>query len=240
MTDDRLAVVAGASGAIGRTVAEQLAAAGWSVLATYRTRTPKPIMGVTWIRFDGASDEGTEQLRSAVQADPRMLSAVLCCIGAPSSKRRVGETDPGEFDAVFAHNVTAVVRLWQTVGEAARAGSAGVVVLGSSTTDTLRPGNGAYSAAKAAAEALVATLAREEAEHGVRVSLVAPSLVESSLAESILALKGVTDPQEYYRSLPWGRALSPSEVAAVAIEIATQPHWRYASGQVVRLAVRGE
>lgn len=240
MTADRLAVVAGASGAIGRTVAASLAAAGWAVIATYRTNQPEPIDGVTWIHFDGSTDDGSEQLRSVLAAEGRPVSAVICCIGAPSSKHRVSDTPPSEFDAVFTHNVTAVVRLWQAVREPARRGQAGVVILGSSTTTALRPGNGAYSAAKAGLEALVATLAAEEAEHGVRVNLVAPSLVDSPLAESILAMKGVTDPAAYYQGLPWGRPVTTTEVAAVAIDIATQPHWRYASGQVVRLAVRGE
>ncbi|WP_329410725.1 SDR family oxidoreductase [Nocardia vinacea] len=240
MTEARLAVVAGASGAIGSAVTSQLAEAGWSVIATYRKHQPDPIHGVTWVRFDGTRDDETEQLRTAIQAALRPVSAIICCIGAPSSKRRIADTPGAEFDAVFASNVTAVVRFWEIVGHSARVGKAGVVVLGSSATETLRPGNGAYSAAKAGLEALVATLAAEEAEHGVRVNLVAPSLVDSPLAESILALKGVTDPVAYYQTLPWGRALTTDEVASVAIDIATTPHWRYASGQVVRLAVRGE
>lgn len=72
-----------------------------------------------------------------------------------------------------------------------------------------------------------ATLSAEEAEHGVRVNLVAPSLVASPLAESVLALKGVTDVEDYYRALPWGRPLTTTEVAGVAVEIATAPHWRF-------------
>jgi|SRR5215470_6966566 len=42
------------------------------------------------------------------------------------------------------------------------------------------------------------TLATEEAEHGVRVNLLAPSLVDSPLAEAVL---------------PWSRPLSCDEVA---------------------------
>ncbi|UGT58819.1 SDR family NAD(P)-dependent oxidoreductase [Nocardia asteroides] len=232
------AVVAGASGAIGTAVTSHLARAGWEVLATYH-RKPGPATDVTWIQFDGTSAAGSELLRAEFDQDPRPVTAVVCCLGMPSSKRTVAETDPGEFDAVFAANVTAVARLWQAVRGPARAGAAGVVVLGSSTTTALRAGNGAYSAAKAGAEALVATLAAEEADFGVRVNMVAPSLVDSPLAESILALKGVTDPGAYYSSLPWGRALDADEVASAAVDLATAPQWRYASGQVVRLAVRG-
>ncbi|MFF7944528.1 SDR family NAD(P)-dependent oxidoreductase [Nocardia gamkensis] len=208
MTHDRLAVVAGASGAIGHAMATQLATTGWSVIATFRRHRPDPLDGIIWVPFDGSSDAGGQELRSVIQTDPRPVSALLCCIGAPSSKRRIADTDASEFDAVFASNVTAVVRLWHATHESARRGQAGVVVLGSSTTSQLRPGNGAYSSAKAGLEALVATLAAEEAEQGVRINLVAPSLVDSPLAESILAVKGVTDPAAYYQGLPWGRPLS--------------------------------
>lgn len=235
----RLAVVAGASGAIGMAVAKAMSAAGWAVIGTYRRSEPEPLDGVAWAYFDGVEADGTTELYDALAAEPRPLEAVICCVGIPSSKRRIADTDPDEFDAVFAGNVTTVVRLWQTVCKRAREAAAGVVLLGSDTTTTLRARNGAYSAAKAGLEALATTLATEEAEHDVRVNLVAPSLVDSPLAASVLALKGVVNVEDYYRTLPWRRPLSPAEVAAVAVEIATAPHWRYASGQVVRLAVHG-
>lgn len=234
-----LAVVAGASGAIGMAVAERLHASGWAVIGTYRSSQPKPNAGIEWVHFDGVRASGTTELREALGTTARPVQTVICCVGAPSSKRLIADTDPDEFDAVYTANVTTVVRLWRTVAERVREAAASVVLLGSDTTARLSVGNGAYSAAKAGLEALAVTLAAEEAEYGVRVNLVAPSLVASPLAESVLALKGVTNVDDYYRALPWGRPLTTAEVAGVAVEIATASHWRYASGQVVRLAVRG-
>jgi NAD(P)-dependent dehydrogenase (short-subunit alcohol dehydrogenase family) len=220
-------------------VAEVLVAAGHTVIGTYRSRMPTPVPDVAWVPFDGADEQGTAELRAALVADTHQLKAVVCCIGAPSSKRRIADTEPAEFDTVFTSNVTAAVRLWRTVCDRAREAAAGVVLLGSDTTARLGAGNGAYSVAKAGLEALAVTLAAEEAEHGVRVNLIAPSLVASPLAERILALKGVTNVEDHYRALPWRRPLTTTEVANVAVEIATAPHWHYASGQVVRLAVHG-
>lgn len=102
-----LTVVAGASGAIGMAVTEALASAGHAVIGTYRSHRLKPAPGVVWVRFDGADEQDTAELREALAADARPLTAVVCCIGAPSSKRRIADTEPEEFAHVFAANVTA-------------------------------------------------------------------------------------------------------------------------------------
>jgi NAD(P)-dependent dehydrogenase (short-subunit alcohol dehydrogenase family) len=96
--------------------------------------------------------------------------------------------------------------------------------------------NGPYTASKAALEAVALTLAKEEAGSGVRVNIVAPSLVESPQAQTVLARKGVTDTAVYYAGLPWGRALSVDEVAEVIVGIGADEQWRYLTGQVLRMA----
>lgn len=239
-SDHRLALVAGASGAIGEAVVSGLLDRGLTVVATHRTGAPSPRPGVHWVRFDGSSPDGATHLANEISTISGTLSVVVSTIGMPSSKKLVAETPAAEYAEVFEGNVTAVVRLWHAVHERARAGSAGVVVLSSDTTSSLRPSNGAYSAAKAALEALATTMAVEEAPYGVRVNVVAPSLVNSPLAEEILALKGVTKPGDYYLELPWGRALTPREVAEVAIDVASAVQWQYVSGQTIRLAARTE
>lgn len=235
---EQVAVVAGATGAIGSAVVEFLLEHEWTVVATYRSGTPHRRDGIHWVRFDGAVDDDATHLRAELAGVPGALRAVVCTIGTPSSKRSIVATDPSEFGAVFDGNVTSVVRLWQAVHQRARIAQAGVVLLSSDATTSLLPGNGAYSAAKAALEALAATMAAEEAQHGVRVNVLSPSLIESPLAEHILKLKGVTEPSDYYAGLPWGRALRPREVARVAYEVATSAHWDYMTGQTIRLASR--
>ncbi len=237
-TSNRIALVAGATGAIGATALELLTSRGWIVVATHRTGEPPSSKGVHWVRFDGALDADVHPLRDVLSSLPGALSAVVCTIGQPSSKKTVAETAPTEFTSVFDANVTSVVRLWRAAHESARKGRAGVVLLGSDTTATLRPRNGAYSAAKAALEALAQTMAAEEAQHGVRVNVVAPSLVASPLAENVLALRGIVDPVSHYLGLPWGRALTVQEVAQIAVDLASSAQWEYVSGQTIRIAAR--
>ncbi|MGW3209332.1 hypothetical protein [Streptomyces sp. NPDC001135] len=47
-----------------------------------------------------------------------------------------------------------------------------------------------------------------------------------------MSLKGVTDPEDYFAQLPWGRPLALDEVAGACIELATAAHWSYITGQI--------
>ncbi|MCW3844135.1 SDR family oxidoreductase [Micromonospora yasonensis] len=108
----------------------------------------------------------------------------------------------------YAVNALGLTTAWAALAPRARAGGASAVVVSPDTVRAVGAGNGAYTASNAALEAPALTLAKEEAGHGVRVNVVAPSLVVSPQAGEILALKGVTDVEAYYAGLPAGRALT--------------------------------
>ena len=234
-----LAVVTGASGALGTAINARLREHGWKTIATYRTRPPhggeRVGDGTTWVHFDAAEDTSADGLRHAVEAHASCLRAVFACVGAPSTKRTVADTPAAEFETVHRANVLSLVRTWHALASRARQDRASVLAVGSDAGRAARARNGPYSAAKAALESLVSTLAKEEQPHGVRVNLLAPSLIDSPLAQQIMSLKGVTDPESYYRELPWGRPLSLGEVANACINITTAPQWAYATGQTYPL-----
>ncbi|MGW0770820.1 SDR family NAD(P)-dependent oxidoreductase [Streptomyces sp. NPDC002676] len=229
-----LAVVTGASGALGTAIRTRLVKEGWQVVATYRTRPPQD-EDSAWVRFDAADEAATLALRRAVASCPGQLRAVFACIGAPSTKQTVTDTNVGEFEAVHQANVVSFVRTWHAIADRARHDGASVLAVGSDAGGAARPGNGPYTAAKAALASLVITLAKEELHNGVRVNLLAPSLIDSPLAHHVMALKGVTDPDAYLEQLPWGRPLSLDEVATTCIDLATAEQWSYATGQVYPL-----
>ncbi|MFC8849919.1 MULTISPECIES: SDR family NAD(P)-dependent oxidoreductase [unclassified Micromonospora] len=230
-----LAVVVGGSGAIGRSVVTELRKRGLGVIATHHGQHPGDTdAGTGWVPFDAASGDASG-LRAAVDAAPDRLAVVVFTVGVASSKRPVAETPTEEFTRLFAVNALGLVTAWQVLAGRARAGAARLVVVSSDTVRVAGAGNGAYTASKAGLEALALTLAKEEAHHGVRVNVVAPSLVASPQAEQILAMKGVTDVDAYYAGLPAGRALTVEEVAGVIAGLGYDPAWDYATGTVVRL-----
>lgn len=233
--DQPRALVVGGSGAIGSAVIDVLLALGYAIVATHR-RPDQPAGWngkVTWARFD-TTDRDCAALEEAL-SDDLPLQIVVYVVGTPSSKASIADTDAAEWEELFAVNALGLPLVWRAVAEQARRANARMVVISSQATRTISAGSGPYSASKAALEAIALTLAREEYAAGVRVNVVSPSLVDSPQARAILGRKGVTDPAEHYQSLPWQRALQPSEVAGVVASLAHDPHWAYATGQVFRL-----
>ncbi|WP_280471108.1 SDR family oxidoreductase [Nocardia cyriacigeorgica] len=226
------ALVIGGSGAVGAAVVQLLLDRGHRVVATSTTGTGPAAPDLTWARFDARSGDDLGGLAAAVG---QHLDVMVFAAGAASSKARLDAAAPAELTDLFTINAGALQQIWRAVHPAARSGRARVVVLSSQAAATCTPGNGAYSASKAALEALALTLAKEEAGHGVRVNVVAPSLICSPMAEQILARKGITDPADYYARLPWGRALSIDEVAQTTVAVVCDPSWQYVSGQIIRL-----
>lgn len=222
-------VVLGGSGAIGGAVARLLRAQQRSVLTTAR----QPSRSGEHVRYRAGDDSDVDALAERLGSD--RLDAAIFCIGASSSKLPLLETDPAEFDALWETNVMSLLHVLARLRARVRRDGTSITALSSDATLTRRATSGPYSATKAALEAVVETLAKEEAQYGVRVNAVAPPLVESPMATNLLARKGVTDPRPYYGALPWGRALTAHEVAQVVVSVALSPEWSYASGQIIRL-----
>ncbi len=232
-----LALVIGGTGAIGTAIADRLAKRGHAVVATYR-RQERPVRDgeTTWARFDAEEPATAAAVAEAVRADGRPLRTLIYAVGVGSTKRSVVDTPLDEFEQLWRTNALGFVAIWQAAAALARADGASVVVVSSEAARTAGRGNGPYSASKAALETIALTLAKEEGACGVRVNVVSPSLVASPMAETMLAHKGIEVPAEYYAALPWGRALTVDEVAELVVEVGIGEHWRYASGQIVRLA----
>jgi 3-oxoacyl-[acyl-carrier protein] reductase len=111
-----------------------------------------------------------------------------------------------------------------------------VVMVSSFSAQALRVHMGAYSISKAGMEALAYTLAKEEREHGIRVNIVAPGLVDTDMGEGFLGSVGATDKEAYARNAPFGFICQPQDVANAILYLVSDSG-RYVTGQ--RITVNG-
>jgi NAD(P)-dependent dehydrogenase (short-subunit alcohol dehydrogenase family) len=112
-----------------------------------------------------------------------------------------------------------------------RSTSPAIVLISSVTAHRGFPGRLAYSASKAALEAVARVLAVEWGVFGIRVNAVAPGFVLTEQAQQIIAT-GAADPVERARRTALGRMGLPSEIAEAVVWVAS-PAASYMTGQTL-------
>jgi NAD(P)-dependent dehydrogenase (short-subunit alcohol dehydrogenase family) len=96
---------------------------------------------------------------------------------------------------------------------------------------------GAYGASKAAFEAFAFTLAKEERQHGVRVNVVAPGVIDTDMGRAaVAAITGETNLAQSQFATPLGYVAQPEDVANT-VRFLCSPAARYITH--VRVPVDG-
>lgn len=198
------AVVTGA-GSLGSAVAENLAAAGWLVSTT---RQNPDEMNTEVIRADAGNDRSLADAVPTIAARGPVIAWVHC-VGVASSKQRLLETSTAELVNLFSVNAASLPQMWRHLQPHASADGCHVVVVSSDTTVTLKAGNGAYSASKAALEAFAATLAAEHTTEGVSVTVVRPGRLTTPMRGQPQPNPGGCDTTAVARALARIAATSP-------------------------------
>lgn len=174
----RTAVVTGGTSGIGREVALQLAELGWRVIAIGRDREALAELSRRSERLvPHAADLLTDEIEELI---PARVDALVHAAGI-SPSTGVEETTPGEWERVFALNVTAGAALARHALPALRAARGTIVFVNSGAGTAARPRNTPYAASKHALRALANGLRVEEEGHGVRVSTVYPGPTDTPM-----------------------------------------------------------
>lgn len=228
MNNRAAALVVGGTGAVGSQICTQLLARDLTVFGT--SRSSQESEDIRWIRWSvGQPFPSDEALQGST------LRAVFYCVGVPSSKRSLLDTQQDELVRLYEINACGLIGVLARLTNTIRRSGTSIIALSSDATTSTRALNGPYTASKLALEAFTRTIAIEEQGHGVRANIVCPSLIESQMGDLSLRRKGITDVAAYKSGLPGGKALSPHDVAISAISVALDPHWAACSGQVFRI-----
>lgn len=236
------ALVTGASRGIGGAIAEALAAGGWEVIGVCRDPAHIPdarrVQGVHYIGLDLSDKNGIDALVKKVTT----VDVLVNNIGASP----IGPAEEAPIEKVrelFELNFLAAVRLTQAYLPAMRHNRRGAVIfIGSMRSEAPTPFSSFYAATKAAIRSFSECLRMEVREYGIKVSLIAPILIRTTLAQenqSVArspyadALRRVKESRD--RMI--GRAAEPRVVARVVMRIlsAARPRAMYAVGRAARV-----
>jgi 3-oxoacyl-[acyl-carrier protein] reductase len=231
----RVALVTGASGGIGRRIAERLAAEGAAVALAYGDNAD-PAQDLS---SDIAADGGRAiaigaDLRDAADTErladtaANALGPIDILVANAGAGRRTEweEIDAAAFDELMAVNLRAPFLLARRVLPGMRERGFGRILFTSSVAAFTGGSVGAhYAASKAGLHGITHHLASRVAADGVTVNAIAPALIEDT---GLLP----DDPGELAKRVPVGRLGRPEEVADLALAMLANG---YMTNQVVLL-----
>jgi NADP-dependent 3-hydroxy acid dehydrogenase YdfG len=218
----RTAVVTGASSGIGEATARALAAAGFEVVAAARRlercEALAEEIGGRAQRLDVTDPGSVAELAAAVPEAAVLVNNAGGALGLEP----VAAADEEKWRQMYESNVMGVMRVTKALLPALeRSGDGFVVVVGSVAGVEVYPGGAGYTAAKHAARAVAETLRIELLGKPVRVSEVAPGMVETEF--SLVRFDG--DQQRAAQVYEGLTPLSAADVAdAIAYVVTRPPH----------------
>ena len=213
---DRVVVITGAFGALGRTVAARAAAEGARVVALdYAPTAPS---GLAESLGSGAVIRGGVDLSNAQAADDAIAAAVQACggvdvlinIAGGFAWETVGEGDIATWDRLHSLNVMTTLNACRAALPHLTASKAGRIVnIGANGAVKAATGMGAYAASKAGVHRLTEALA-EEYKGRVTVNAVLPSIIDTAANRADMPDADVST---------W---VSPDELASVILFLASE------------------
>ncbi|MCO4253349.1 3-hydroxyacyl-CoA dehydrogenase [Pseudarthrobacter raffinosi] len=240
---DKVALVTGGASGLGLATVRQLVDKGAGVVIVDLPGSNGEVVAKELngrVRFAPTDVTREEEVQAAVDACTELggLDIVVNCAGIGSGRRVVGKSGPfplNEFERVIQINLIGtfnVIRLAaaRMLEQPADGEERGVIINTASVAAfDGQIGQAAYSASKAGIAGMTLPIARDLAEHKVRVNTIAPGLFltplfESLPAESISSL-GAQVPHP-------SRLGRPEEYASLVVHIVENP---MLNGETIRL-----
>jgi NAD(P)-dependent dehydrogenase (short-subunit alcohol dehydrogenase family) len=181
---NKVILVAGGTGGLGRAVALAFLEEDASVVVTYRQE--KESAGLSKMPklegyFTDVTDEGSvNRLVENILAGHGQLDALVNTVGGYAGGTRFWDADAQVFDQMFALNLRSGYTLCRAVVPTMLRQKHGSIVNIASKAALDHPGGAAaYSASKAAAVAMLDSLAADLRGSGVRANSILPSIIDT-------------------------------------------------------------
>ena len=187
----QLVLVAGGTGGLGRAVTLAFLEEGAKVVVTYRNEEEFEVLKsaaganaplLEGRRVDVTDEAGTGQFIANVLAEHGRLDAMVNTVGAYAGGMKLWESDTKVFDQMLALNLRSGLLLSRAVVPAmVRQKHGAIVNVASKAAVDHAAGAAAYAASKAAALAMMDSLAADLKGTGVRVNSILPSVIDTEV-----------------------------------------------------------
>lgn len=185
----KVALVAGGTGGLGRAVSLAFLEAGATVAVTYRN--PEELEGLRTAAAERATrlsghavdvtDEGAVRgLLDELVTRHGRLDVLVNAVGGYAGGTKLWDTDPKVFEQMMLLNLRSGLALCRAAAPVmVTKGRGAIVNVASRSAITHGPGEAAYAASKAAAVAMIGSLAADLQGTGVRANSVLPSIIDT-------------------------------------------------------------
>jgi NAD(P)-dependent dehydrogenase (short-subunit alcohol dehydrogenase family) len=218
---DKVALVAGGTGALGRAIATAFLKAGVRVAVTYRQReefdgvlaavAPSDAARLEGIATDVTDTKAASAVVEELIAEHGRLDILVNAVGGYAGGKNVWEDEPATYERMMALNLQSGFTLARAVLPAMiRQNRGWIVNVASRAGYGHSPGAALYSASKAGALAFFDSLADEVKPYSINVNSIVPSIFDTPANR---------------RAMPnadWSRWPKPEDIAQVVLFLCSE------------------
>ena len=242
---NKIALVTGGRGGIGRAICDRFEREGATVFAADLSETGSLATDAStrFVRMDVSEEASVISAMETVQADAGHLDILVNAAGIEIEKT-IEDTTLEEWNRSFAVNVTGTFLTSKYAlplmrNAAAKGASASLINFGSYDGFIADPGLAAYCATKGAVHALTRAMACDHGPEGIRVNAICPGYIDTPMLQSFFEGEGsggggqtLDQLQKAVRDVhPMRTYGTPEDIANLVTWLASDEA-RYASGQL--------